>query len=57
MLAEKENLKEQAMAQVNLKEVKEDKIREVRQEPEGQLSDSTIPGEPKKPVVGCVEST
>ncbi|XP_047660634.1 unconventional myosin-XVIIIb isoform X3 [Tachysurus fulvidraco] len=50
VLAEKENLKEQTKAQVNLKEVKEDKIREVRQEPEGQLADSTIPGEPKKPV-------
>lgn len=51
--AEKENLKEQAKAQLDVKEVKED-IREVRQEPEGQLADSTLMEEPRKPVVGCV---
>lgn len=54
---EKENLKEQAKAQVDVKKVKEDKIREVRQEPEGQLADSTQTEEPKKPVVGCVQTT
>ncbi|MCJ8742359.1 hypothetical protein PDJAM_G00081270 [Pangasius djambal] len=48
--AEKENLKEQAKAQLDVKEVKEDKIREVRQEPEGQLADNTLTEEPKKPV-------
>lgn len=53
VLTEKENLKEQAKAQLEVKEVKEDKIREVRQEPEGQIADSTVTEEPKKPVVGC----
>lgn len=54
---EKENLKEQAKAQLDVKKVKEDKIREVRQEPEGQLADSTLTEEPKKPVVGYVQTT
>lgn len=49
VLTEKENLKEHAKAQA---EVKNDKIREVRQEPEGQLADSTVIEEPQKPVVG-----
>lgn len=51
VLAEKENRREQAKAQMDVKAVKEDKIREVRQEPEGQLADSTLIEEPKKPAV------
>ncbi|XP_053542662.1 unconventional myosin-XVIIIb isoform X2 [Ictalurus punctatus] len=43
-----ENLKEQAMAQLDVKEVKEEKIREVRQEPEGHLADSTLTEETKR---------
>lgn len=54
---EEENLKEHAKAQVDLREINEDKIKEVRQEPEGQLADSILTEEPKKPVVGCVETT
>ncbi|KAF4082136.1 hypothetical protein AMELA_G00148240 [Ameiurus melas] len=45
---EQENLKEQAMAQLDVKEVQEDKIGEVRQEPEGQLADSTLTEETKR---------
>lgn len=52
--AETENLKEQAEAQLDVKEVKEDKTREVRQEPEGQIADSNLTEEPKKSLVGCV---
>lgn len=52
-----ENLKEQAMAQLDVKEVKEEKIREVRQEPEGHLADSTLTEETKRLVVSCVETT
>ncbi|KAK3521819.1 hypothetical protein QTP70_018550 [Hemibagrus guttatus] len=48
VLAEKENLKDQTMAQLDVKEVKEDNIRDVRQDPEGQLTESTLREEPKK---------
>ncbi|XP_058268245.1 unconventional myosin-XVIIIb-like isoform X2 [Hemibagrus wyckioides] len=48
VLAEKENLKDQTKAQLDVKDIKEDKIREVRQEPEGQLAESTLREEPKK---------
>lgn len=57
VLAEKENLKDQTEAQLDVKDIKEDKIREVRQEPEGQLAESTLREEPKKIVVGCVKAT
>ncbi|TTK47635.1 Unconventional myosin-XVIIIb [Bagarius yarrelli] len=47
---EKGNLKEQDMTQMDVKELKKDKMREVRQEPEGQLDDSTLTEEPKPSV-------
>lgn len=45
---------EREEARLDLKAVKEDNMREVRQEPEGQLADNTLAEEPKKPVVGFV---
>ncbi|KAF7701100.1 unconventional myosin-XVIIIb-like isoform X2 [Silurus meridionalis] len=50
VLAEKKNLKEKAEVQLGVKKVKEEKIIELRQEPEGQLADITLTEEPKKPV-------
>ncbi|KAM9455976.1 unconventional myosin-XVIIIb [Clarias gariepinus] len=41
---------EREEARLDLKAVKEDNMREVRQEPEGQLADNTLAEEPKKPV-------
>lgn len=51
---DKENLQAQEKVQLDVKKVTEKKIRDIRQEPEGQLANSTITEEHKKPVVGCV---
>ncbi|KAI4890434.1 hypothetical protein NFI96_010803 [Prochilodus magdalenae] len=48
--AEKEKPREQLKTQQEVKAVKEAEVKDVRQEPEGQLSDKTVTEEPKKPV-------
>ncbi|XP_036450276.1 unconventional myosin-XVIIIb-like isoform X2 [Colossoma macropomum] len=48
--AEKEKPKEHLKTQQEVKTVREEEVKDVRQEPEGQLTDKTVTEEPKKPV-------
>lgn len=54
--AEKEKPKEYLKTQQEVKGVKEEEVKDVRQEPKGQLADNTKTEKPKKPVVSCVLS-